>query len=225
MHEKTVKVTQSAVQKTYRLYAPIYDRVFGAVLEPGRRELCKEVNLIKPQSILEIGVGTGLLLDKYPAYSKITGIDISHEMLDIARQRAKELSHMTITLEEMDAEHLTFPNGHFDCVVLPYVLSVTPNPAALIGEARRVCKKDGVIIIVNHFSGSGVWYVLEKMVSSLAARIGFRSEFSYEKNVLNIDWTVENVKAVNLFGLSKLIVIRNSSPVEQVRSLAQADVV
>ena len=172
----------------------MYNRMFGTVLEPGRKELCKETHLSKPASILEIGVGTGLLLDKYPAYSKITGIDISNEMLDIARRRAKELSHMSISLEAMDAEQLTFPDSHFDCVVLPYVLSVTPNPDALISEARRVCKKNGVIIIVNHFSGSGVWYLLEKMVSSLAARIGFRSEFSYEKNVLNHDWTVEKVR-------------------------------
>jgi len=55
----------------------MYDRVFGAVLAPGRVAMCKEVSLLAPKSLLEIGVGTGLLLDKYPIDCDVTGIDIS----------------------------------------------------------------------------------------------------------------------------------------------------
>ena len=126
-------------------------------------------------------------------------------MLALARARAAQLGKRKIHLEAMDAEHLAYPDNSFDCVVLPYVLSVTPDPAALVREARRVCRQDGAIIIVNHFSGSGTWYLLEKMFGGLAARIGFRSEFSYQNHVLQHDWTVEKMHTVNLFGLSKLV--------------------
>jgi phosphatidylethanolamine/phosphatidyl-N-methylethanolamine N-methyltransferase len=197
------------VVKTYSFYAPIYDFLFGAVLEPGRRALCAEVRQLNPNRILEIGVGTGLLLSQYPITSQITGIDISKEMLDIANDRVGKLPHLSIHLELMDAEKLSFIDDSFDCVVLPYVLSVTPNPNDLIKEALRVCKKDGMLIIVNHFSGSGAWYLLEKLVRSFAQKIGFRSEFSYDAYIVKNDLDVVKLKQVNIFGLSKLIVIKN----------------
>jgi len=209
MQKQPSHITQSDVKKTYNFYAPIYDFLFGSILEPGRRALCKETHLLQPGNILEIGVGTGLLLDKYPTQSHITGIDISDEMLNIAKQRATKMSHMRIHLEAMDAENLAFADNHFDCVVLPYVLSVTPDPDSLIKETRRVCKKNGTIIIINHFSGSSAWYILEKLVKNLAEKIGFRSEFSYEKHILKHDWEILKLQSVNLFGLSKLVVIRN----------------
>ncbi len=110
----------------------------------------------------------------------------------------------------MDAEHLRFADHSFDCVTVPYVLSVTPNPQRLISELRRVCKPDGHIVIVNHFSGSRFWWLLEHMVKSIADRIGFRSDFDYAKHILPYDWQVEKVESVNMFGLSKLVVIRNA---------------
>lgn len=206
--EKTI--SQADVKKTYRFYAPIYDYLFGAVLEPGRKALSKEVALLKPKKILEIGVGTGLLLEKYPCNSEIIGIDISEEMLNIARHRANQLPNASITLIAMDAENLAFDDNSFDCVVLPYVLSVTPNPEKLISEMQRVCTVGGIIIIVNHFSGSGTWYLLEKMVKNLAEKIGFRSEFSYEKHIAQYNLNVIKIFNTNIFNLSKLIVIKNS---------------
>jgi len=209
MQKNTNDITSDDVKKTYAFYAPIYDYLFGAVLEPGRRELCKEVAELKPISILEIGVGTGLLLGMYPKESSVSGIDISEEMLSIARARVKKMQCSNIHLETMDAEHLNFPDNSFDCVVLPYVLSVTPNPDGLIKEARRVCNKNGTLIILNHFSGNNAWLLLEKLFKNLTEKIGFRSEFSYENHILKHNWKVKKVTKVNLFGLSKLIVIEN----------------
>lgn len=197
------------VKKTYRFYAPIYDFLFGAVLESGRRLLCKEVNLIKPKTLLEIGVGTGLLLDKYPIETEITGIDISEAMLEVAKKRAQSLKHPNITLTLGNGETLPYEDNSFDCVVLPYVLSVTPDPVLLVSEARRVCKEAGTILVLNHFSGSKRWLLLEKMVRNFAEKIGFRSDFSYEENVLIHDWEVLRVDTTNLFGLSKFVILKN----------------
>lgn len=197
------------VVDTYRFYAPLYDRLFGAVLEPGRRALTEAVCKMQPTSILEVGVGTGLTLERYPAGASVVGIDISHEMLEIARERAERLAGRSIHLASMNAEAMDFPDGSFDCVAIPYVLSVTPNPERLVAEIRRVCRKGGAILILNHFSGSRFWWFLERAVRSLANKIGFRSDFCFDEQILKYDWEILSVKKVNFLGLSRLVVIRN----------------
>lgn len=202
-------ISRQDVVRTYRMYAPFYDRVFGAVLEPGRRALSASIDRLQPAALLEVGVGTGLMLSRYPPATQVTGIDISADMLDIARHRAAKLGDRDIRLDVMDAEAMTFADGSFDCVTMPYILSVTPNPGLVIAEIRRVCRKGGTILILNHFSGSPFWHLLERAAEPLAARIGFRSAFSFEEQIRGHDWDVQSVQPVNLLGLSKLIEIRN----------------
>jgi phosphatidylethanolamine/phosphatidyl-N-methylethanolamine N-methyltransferase len=197
------------VVKTYRRYAPLYDLLFGAVLSHGRARMAQAVGALGPERILEVGVGTGLTLDRYPENASVVGIDVSPEMLARAKERADNMPEREILLHAMDGENLTFDDHSFDCVTVPYVLSVTPDPDQLVAELRRVCTPNGYIVIVNHFSGSRFWWLLERLVSSLAARIGFRSDFDFSRHVLSHDWTVESISSVNLFGLSKLVVIRN----------------
>jgi phosphatidylethanolamine/phosphatidyl-N-methylethanolamine N-methyltransferase len=131
-------------------------------------------------------------------------------MLKIAQCRADELPDRNIQLALMNAETMDFPDGYFDCVVLPYVLSVTPEPERLVTEIRRVCRKGGTIVIVNHFSGSRFWWLMERSVRSLANRIGFRSDFRFDEQILRYDWEVKSVRDVNMLGLSKLVTIRNT---------------
>ena len=202
-------VTLDSVRRTYSRYAPWYDSVFGAVLEPGRRRLTQAASALQPRHLLEVGVGTGLTLARYPATAQVTGIDVSEAMLARARQRAQALPGRQIELHAMDAERMDFADASFDCVTVPYVLSVTPHPVHLVAELRRVCRKGGHILILNHFSGSRFWWLLERSVTSIADRIGFRSDFSYEEHVLAHDWEVVSMQPVNLMGLSKLVVLRN----------------
>lgn len=115
-----------------------------------------------------------------------------------------------IQLALMDAESMDLPDASFDCVALPYVLSVTPVPDRLIAQVRRVCKPGGLILILNHFSGSRFWWLLEQGVKSVADRVGFRSDFQFDEQILRHDWSVERVDAVNLMGLSRLVQIRNT---------------
>ncbi|MFC7514782.1 class I SAM-dependent methyltransferase [Herbaspirillum sp. GCM10030257] len=204
------QISVDNVVNTYRFYAPLYDSLFGAAFEPGRQALTDAVNAAHPSSILEVGVGTGLTLARYPATASVVGIDLSNEMLEIARGRARELHGRNIELIAMNAEMMDFPDGSFDCVAMPYVLSVTPHPEKLVAEIRRVCRKGGTILILNHFSGSRFWWAMERAVHKLAARIGFRSTFCYDEQILKYDWHVESVKKVNLFGLSRLVTIRNT---------------
>ncbi|QTD44838.1 class I SAM-dependent methyltransferase [Ottowia testudinis] len=204
-------ITRQNVEYTYGHYARFYDLAFGAVLQAGRRRLCEAVRATAPATVLEVGVGTGLTLAHYPASTAVTGIDLSPEMLAHARQRAAALPGRRIVLDCMDAEQLDFADASFDCVTLPYVLSVTPNPARLTAELRRVCKPGGDIFVLNHFSGgAGVWALPERMISGLAARIGFRSDFPFDEHMRHADWTLQARSRVNLLGLTTLAHMKNT---------------
>ncbi|MFO1494647.1 MAG: methyltransferase domain-containing protein [Lysobacterales bacterium] len=198
-----------AVAAAYRNYAPFYDVLFGRLLRPGREALCTKVQQLQPTSLLEVGVGTGLTLESYPKSSRVVGIDVSAEMLERARARLHLLKCTNIELFEMDAEQTSFASDSFECVTLPYVLSVTPNPHALLAEARRLCRAGGHILVLNHFGGSSFWWMAERCVAPFAKKVGFRSSLLLEEQIPSRDWTIESVTSVNLFGLSKLVVIRN----------------
>lgn len=202
-------VSEAGVARTYDRLAPLYDTLFGQVLEPGRKRMAEVVRMLQPGSLLEVGVGTGLALAGYPAECNIVGIDLSHDMLERARERAARLPQHHIGIEHMNAERMRFADGTFDCVTVPYVLSVTPRPAELAREIRRVCKPGGTIVVLNHFSGSKLWWLLERAVRSAAEHVGFRSDFRYDEQILSHDWQVLSVEPVNLFGLSKLVVLDN----------------
>jgi phosphatidylethanolamine/phosphatidyl-N-methylethanolamine N-methyltransferase len=203
-------LSRDAVVRAYRRYAPVYDRIFGGVLDPGRRAMAEAVARAAPPTLLEVGVGTGLMLARYPAATSVVGVDLSEPMLAKARTRAQALAGRSIRLVVMDAEALAFDDGSFDCITVPYVLSVTPDPRRLVAEIRRVCRPGGTILILNHFSGTRFWWLLERAVRPLAGRVGFRSEFSLRTEISRYDWKVERVTDVNLLGLSKLVSIRNA---------------
>jgi phosphatidylethanolamine/phosphatidyl-N-methylethanolamine N-methyltransferase len=209
MKRAEVQVCESGVKRVYNQAAPLYDLLFGQVLQAGRKRMGERVSQLGPASLLEVGVGTGLALGSYPAKTRIVGIDLSPQMLARARERAARLKHHDIHIAQMNAERMSFADATFDCVTVPYVLSVTPHPAELVREIRRVCKPDGTIFILNHFSGSKFWWLLERSVRSAAAHVGFRSDFRFEEQVLAYDWELMDVEAVNLLDLSRLVVLRN----------------
>jgi phosphatidylethanolamine/phosphatidyl-N-methylethanolamine N-methyltransferase len=213
LSESTVSdgILRSTVESSYRRYAPVYDFLFGPSFREGHIAISKLVSELGHTNILEIGVGTGIMLDKYPASAQIMGIDISREMLAIASRRIRPEDAERITLQMMDAEAMVFADHSFDCVTVPYVLSVTPNPDRLVAEMRRVCKPGGDIVIVNHFSGQSSlsWRALEALARPLAKWLGFRSEFSLERHVMRHSWQVLSVTPANWLNLSRLIHVKN----------------
>ncbi|WP_157669461.1 class I SAM-dependent methyltransferase [Chitinibacter sp. GC72] len=203
-------LTIDVVQKIYKYYAPFYYFIFGFSLEHGRKVLGATLSQQRFNNILEIGVGTGMLLRHYPFECQVVGVDICEPILALAQKEANKIAHPSISLMMMDAENMHFPDESFDCVVLPYVLSVTPDPEALIAEARRVCKNGGHIFILNHFSGGAFLYrAFECILAKFPSLIGFRSDFCFKKYVLDQPWEILDVCAVNFGGLSKFVTVRN----------------
>ncbi len=102
---------------------------------------------------LEVAIGTGLNLPHYPAHARLTGIDLSPEMLTLARSRAERLGR-AIRLTEGDAQDLPFTDGSFDTVVCTYALCSVPDDAAAISEMIRILQPAGRLILVDHIRSS-----------------------------------------------------------------------
>lgn len=98
---------------------------------------------------LEVAIGTGLNLPHYAAGVRITGVDLSTEMLAVAEARAQALE-LQISLKEADAQDLPFEDRSFDTVVCTYALCSVPDEAVAVLEMRRVLKPGGRLILVDH---------------------------------------------------------------------------
>lgn len=199
------------IKTAYRRYAPIYDMVFGPVLHPGRKLIIEALNCRPGERILEVGVGTGLSLSLYSRDVRVTGIDISAEMLNKARHRIARarLEHVDAVLE-MNGEDMRFADRAFDKVVAMYVASVAPNPTRLVEEMCRVCKANGEIFIVNHFSSANFLVrALEKRFASLSGMAGFRPNMDLDEFLRTTRLEVMEARKANVFGYWRVLHCRN----------------
>ena len=132
------ELDKDAVAKAYARWAPVYDLVFGAVFERGRKAAIAAAERIGGR-ILEVGVGTGLSLRDYSWTNRLIGVDLSAPMLRKAKARVAEHSLSNVEgLAVMDAQHLGFQDAVFDVVVAQYVITAVPDPEATLDEFARV---------------------------------------------------------------------------------------
>src|SRR5262249_28716654 len=139
---------------------------------------------------------------------KVTGIDLSREMLDKARARVERRGLTNVeALLEMDAEAMSFPDATFDKVVAMYVISAVPHPDRLLEELHRVCKPDGEILLVNHVSSDNrLVKAVEKGLARFSDKIGFRPDFEL-RGLVSSPHDVVQLARVNVFW--KVMRLRN----------------
>ncbi len=173
---------KTTIAKAYARWAPIYDLVFGAVFERGRKAAVTAAERIGGR-ILEVGVGTGLSLPDYAWTNRIVGVDLSVPMLRRAKARAKEHRLSNVDgLAVMDARRLGFQDCVFDVVVAQYVITAVPEPEATLDEFARVLRPGGEIILVNHLGAeSGLRAAFERAFAPLARRLGWQPEFRFDR--------------------------------------------
>lgn len=194
-----------SVVTAYRRLANQYDRFFGPIFEHGRQEALAKMACQPGDQVLEVGVGTGISIPQYPDGVEVTGIDVSEDMLEHARERVDSEADR-VQLDVMDAQALTYADNSFDKVVAMYVVSVTPDPRAMVEEMKRVCRPGGDLFFVNHFSqDKGAMATFERLVSPLSRLVGFRPSFPLNDFLEIADLDVVAIEPVNLFGYWSLL--------------------
>lgn len=200
-------------QQVYKFWAPVYDSVYRRMLGDAHRRLAGHAAGAGPD-ILEVGVGTGLVLRHYPPETRVHGIDVSAHMIAKAREKVEELELRNVrSLEIMDAQNLEFPDESFDAVTLPFVLTLVPDAEAALDECARILRPGGEIVIVSKISDSGpVQSKIETALAPVAHMVGWSTSFRLSRIY---DWAAsrENFEVIDLVplapgGFFKLVRVR-----------------
>ena len=155
----------------YQLYAPVYDWL-AKPWEPGRRRAIERLDLRADDRILILGCGTGGDLEYLPADSEVVAVDVSEAMVRRTRERADRLD-LDVDARVGDAQSLPFDDDGFDAVLLHLVLSVVPEPVAVVEETARVLRADGRVSIYDKFVPAGETPSLARRAVNPIARFLF----------------------------------------------------
>jgi ubiquinone/menaquinone biosynthesis C-methylase UbiE len=150
--------------------APKYDRRIGfferALFGGGREWVCSQAR----GDVLEIAAGTARNLPYYPSDVRLTGVELSPEMVAIARRRQKELGREA-DLRVGDVQQLEFGDASFDTVVSTLSLCTIPDDREAVREAYRVLRPGGRFLLLEHVRSPRlpVWLV-QRLLDPLAVR-------------------------------------------------------
>ncbi len=133
-----------------RAFALGYDFFFARAERGGLRDLRRQALAEASGKTLEIGAGTGLNHDLYPA--AVTELTLTEPFEPMARQLREKAAGLAIPVEvvEAPAEELPFPDASFDTVALTLVLCTVPEPDRALAEIARVLKPGGRFLFLEH---------------------------------------------------------------------------
>ena len=205
-----VALEEKQVKRAYKIYAPAYDLVFDWIFRPGRKTAVACLDVQENDRVLEVGIGTGLNLPLYPPNCRLTGIDLSEEMLVKAQAKVEELRLGNAILKVMDAGAMDFGDNEFDRAMATYVISAVPDPVGVLREMRRVVKPGGRIVILNHFrSERRVVGTLEDLVAPVCTRLGWKSNLPLEPLLSQVGLLPDAGTKVNLLNGWRLLTCVN----------------
>lgn len=206
---ETTRIDEQSVRKAYARWAPVYDLSFGPIADAGRRRAVEAINRRRGK-VLEVGVGTGISLPRYKKHLSVTGIDLSPDMLDKARDRVREKRLANVDgLFEMDASELAFEDGTFDTVVAMYVMTVVPDPVKVLRELERVCAPGGDVLIVNHFAQDhGLRGLVERWMAPASRALGWHPDFRIETITGETELDLVETRSLKPMGLFTMLRLR-----------------
>jgi ubiquinone/menaquinone biosynthesis C-methylase UbiE len=184
-----VHFTSREISEKYDRFARWYDLVEGVPDLLGVRILRRRLLRNASGNILEVAIGTGKNLRYYPPGCRIIAVDVSREMLDVARKRATNLS-LDVSFLLADAEALPFPDRSFDTVVSSLSTCTFPEAVIALQEMARVCRTEGRVLLLEHGRSNREWL----------GRWQDRREDSFAKQ-LGCHWNREPLELVRKAGL------------------------
>lgn len=151
------KLTADQLQGTYDGIADEYEkRIWFDQYILGLARQRKRLMSKAHGKILDVACGTGLNFTFFPAASTITAVDLSPRMLDLARQKAATLT-LNVQTHVMNAEKLEYEDGTFDTVTSTLSTCTFPDPIQALREMKRVCRPNGLILLIEHGHSNVSW--------------------------------------------------------------------
>ena len=202
-------VENDFVRRVYTDISSWYDYFFGPTLQAGRLESMAQLPISSGDSVLEVGVGTGINALLYPEDCSVTGIDFSASMLRKATRRLDNNRVRNVELRKMDAADLQFEDESFDLVYAPFVISVVPDPVKVVQEMYRVCRVGGHVVVLNHFlSQNALLSRAERLISPLTVHIGFKADLDLPGFIAQSGYEPLSIEKVNFPKLWSLVTFR-----------------
>jgi demethylmenaquinone methyltransferase/2-methoxy-6-polyprenyl-1,4-benzoquinol methylase len=175
---------RNEMKSNYGFTAKIYDHIFYLALKPIRIAVMNELLKYKEKIILDLCCGTGnqiKLLSKY-GFRNLYCLDISDSMLEIAKR-----SDSSIKIYNEDATKTNFDNTSFDVVIISFAIHEKDRNTqqALINEAYRIIKKDGLMLVVDYvFDNKTTKFgrILINIIERIAGREHHRNFKNYIQN-------------------------------------------
>ncbi len=155
---------------SYNAVAQSFDRFVAQLSAPVATHLVELAELAPGMRALDVGTGTGIVAlcaaARMGPLGKVTGVDLSDGMLEVARQNARGRGLADrVEFRKMDAESLDCKDGSFDAVVSLFALRHFPHPETALQEMHRVLRRGGRLVLAV---GSGApWLSLVGMVHRL----------------------------------------------------------
>ncbi len=197
-----------ATRARYNRIARIYDLVetmSEGRFRPWREKLWSAAH----GKILEIGVGTGKNFPYHPRGAKVTGIDLSDEMLARAQERARRLGR-PVALAEGDAQALEFPDNSFDTAADTFVFCSVPDPVRGLQELNRVVKPGGRILLLEHtrIDRPVIGWIMDLLNPIIVRLWGANINRRTVENVRQAGLDIEDIQDLGPMQMVKLIVAK-----------------
>jgi ubiquinone/menaquinone biosynthesis C-methylase UbiE len=190
----SAKLTATQIQNAYDEIASQYEkRVWFDQHILGVARLKKKLLSKASGKILEVACGIGSNIPFLPVGSEVTAVDLSPRMLEVAKENATKHG-LNIHLAVMDAEHLDFPDGSFDTVVSTLSTCTFPNPIKALQEIQRVCRPNGLILLLEHGHSSIPWL----------ANYQDRNEYQHYEDHAGCRWNQDPLDLIQSAGIKVL---------------------
>jgi len=164
-----------ALDKSYRLFAPVYDLFIRRASESARAASLARLPSGVGARVLVVGIGTGLDAPHLPPGNTYVGIDLTAAMLARVPRRAG------LALVRGDAMRLPFADEAFDFVVLHLIVAVVPRPDRCLAEAERVLKCGGHALVLDKFLRPGEQAPLRRALNALSRHVATRLDVVFEE--------------------------------------------
>lgn len=189
--------------------APTFDIMAGGGAEDRWRPFKKALFEHMDGEVLFLAMGTGLDIPAFPPGKRITAIDISPRMLEVAAPRIAAYEG-EITAKVMDVHAMSFADGSFDQVFTSCTFCSVPRPVDGLRQLRRVLKPGGELLMFEH-TGSR-YYPFKWMMNAMTVVTRKLGPDMNRPTVANVEAVGFELVEVNHLFLDVVKIIRATNP-------------